>query len=312
MGSKPSARQSDGELSPFFVIEADEYDTAFFDKRSKFVHYHPRTVVLNNLEFDHADIFSDLAAIQRQFHHLVRIVPNNGLIILNGNDKNLQQVIEQGCWTSVEQFGITPEWHTRSNHEQAVEIYYQSTCQGYLQWELLGEHNRMNALAALIAARHVGVSIQTGIEALKQFRNVKRRMEIRGRVNNITIYDDFAHHPTAIRTTIDGLRHHVGKQKIIAVLEPRSNTMKMGIWKNLLADSLLNADQVFCFTDEAQWTRSVITSLGEHATAYDDLEHLIQAIVRAANPSDHILIMSNGGFGGIHEKIIDRLRQQSL
>lgn len=296
------------EVSPFFVIEADEYDTAFFDKRSKFVHYHPRTAILNNLEFDHADIFPDIEAIKRQFHHLVRIIPNNGLIAVNGTDNNLRQVLEQGCWTPIEYFGTESGWHTRALKTDS-EVYSGTSYQGLLQWDLLGEHNRMNALAALIAARHAGVSVNIGLEALAQFKNVKRRMEIRGTVNGITIYDDFAHHPTAIQTTLDGLRAHVNEKRIIAVLEPRSNTMKMGVWKDQLAASLQAADHVFCFTRDSQWAITAMTALDNKADCSDDLNLLIQKIAAIARPGDHILIMSNGGFGGIHEKLLTALRQ---
>lgn len=298
-----------GDSSPFFVIEADEYDTAFFDKRSKFVHYHPRTAILNNLEFDHADIFTDLSAIERQFHHFVRIVPNNGLIVANGTDQNLKRVLQQGCWTPVETFGTENSWHAKLQDNHAIDIYCHDALQGQLQWDLLGEHNRMNALAALIAARHAGVPVMVAIEALAQFKNVKRRMEKRGAINDVTIYDDFAHHPTAIQTTIDGLRAHAGKERIIAVLEPRSNTMKMGVWKDFLADSLREADHVFCFTRDAQWAKAALMPLAEKADCFDDMNQLVQAICAIARPGDHILIMSNGGFGGIHEKILSALKK---
>ena len=298
-----------GNTSPFFIIEADEYDTAFFDKRSKFVHYHPRTAILNNLEFDHADIFADLPAIERQFHHFVRIIPNNGLIVANGRDQNLTRVLQQGCWTPVETFGTENGWHAKSQDNNAIDIYCHEALQGRLQWDLLGEHNRMNALAALIAARHAGVPVTIAIEALAKFKNVKRRMEKRGTVNGITVYDDFAHHPTAIQTTINGLRTHVGTEKIIAVLEPRSNTMKMGVWKDFLADSLREADQVFCFTRDAQWAKAALSPLAEKADCFDDMNQLVQAICGIAKSGDHILIMSNGGFGGIHEKILSVLKK---
>ena len=298
-----------GNTSPFFIIEADEYDTAFFDKRSKFVHYHPRTAILNNLEFDHADIFADLPAIERQFHHFVRIIPNNGLIVANGRDQNLTRVLQQGCWTPVETFGTENGWHAKSQDNNAIDIYCHEALQGRLQWDLLGEHNRMNALAALIAARHAGVPVTIAIEALAKFKNVKRRMEKRGTVNGITVYDDFAHHPTAIQTTINGLRTHVGTEKIIAVLEPRSNTMKMGVWKDFLADSLREADQVFCFTRDAQWAKTALTPLAEKADCFNDMNQLVQAICGIAKSGDHILIMSNGGFGGIHEKILSVLKK---
>lgn len=298
-----------GDTSPFFVIEADEYDTAFFDKRSKFVHYHPKTAILNNLEFDHADIFTDLAAIERQFHHFVRVVPSNGLIVTNGKDPNLKHVLKQGCWTPVEEFGTESGWHTTARADNTIDIYCNKTFHGSLQWDLLGEHNRMNALAALIAARHAGIPVNIGIEALAQFKNVKRRMEKRGTVNGISVYDDFAHHPTAIQTTIEGLRTHTGKARIIAVLEPRSNTMKMGVWKDSLARSLSEADQVLCFTRDAHWAKDAMSPLHNKARCFDDLNQLVQAIAAVAKPADHILIMSNGGFGGIHEKILSALER---
>ncbi len=293
--------------TPFFVIEADEYDTAFFDKRSKFVHYHPRTAILNNLEFDHADIFVDLAAIETQFHHLVRTVPAAGLIVSNGQDANLDRVLKRGCWTPVERFGT--DW-------QAVDIDSDGSCnillnqqsQGRLHWDLLGEHNRMNALAALAAARHVGVSPALGIEALSKFQNVKRRMELRGLVKGISVYDDFAHHPTAIATTIDGLRAKVGKQRILAVLEPRSNTMKLGAIKDLLSASLKQADLTFCYAANLGWdAAATLVPLGKTASSYDNLDTMIESIARQAQRGDHILVMSNGGFGGIHEKLLKRL-----
>lgn len=293
--------------TPFFVIEADEYDTAFFDKRSKFVHYHPRTAILNNLEFDHADIFADLAAIETQFHHLVRTVPAKGLIVSNGQDANLDRVLERGCWTPVERFGT--DW-------QAVEIVPDGSCnillnqqpQGRLHWDLLGEHNRLNALAAIAAARHVGVTPALGIEALSKFQNVKRRMELRGLVNGISVYDDFAHHPTAIKTTIGGLRAKVGKQRILAVLEPRSNTMKLGAIKDLLPASLEQADLTFCYAANLGWdAAATLEPLGNTASSYDNLDTMIESIAQQAQRGDHILVMSNGGFGGIHEKLLKRL-----
>jgi UDP-N-acetylmuramate: L-alanyl-gamma-D-glutamyl-meso-diaminopimelate ligase len=293
-------------VSPFFVIEADEYDTAFFDKRSKFIHYRPRVAILNNLEFDHADIFQDITAIQRQFHHFVRIVPSEGLVIANGADAHLKQVLEQGCWAPVEKFGVSDGWHVKQGNH-AAEIFYQQQTQGLLQWDLLGEHNRMNALAAVAAARYAGISVDVAMEALSLFRNVKRRMEIRGKVNGVTIYDDFAHHPTAIQTTVSGLRDHVGQSRIIAVLEPRSNTMKMGVWKDKLANSLAQADAVFCYSRDAGWIGDALAGLGAKMQCYTDLPVLIAAIAEVAVPGDHVLIMSNGGFGGIHEKLINTL-----
>jgi len=315
-----SARLTD---SPFFVIEADEYDTAFFDKRSKFVHYRPRTVVLNNLEFDHADIFPDLASIETQFHHLVRTVPGNGLVVSNGREESLSRVIKRGCWTPIELFGsIAPipspsggglgrgsDW--QMNNENQVTL--NGKIQGTLQWDLMGEHNRMNALAALAAARHAGVPVAQGLAALGEFKNVKRRMEIRGTVNGITVYDDFAHHPTAIATTVEGLRHKVGKARILAVLEPRSNTMKLGVMKDALPASLKDADAVFCYSANLGWdARGALAPLGSKAMVSDDLNELIAAIAAAAKPGDQVLVMSNGGFGGIHEKLLQRLQNLKM
>jgi UDP-N-acetylmuramate: L-alanyl-gamma-D-glutamyl-meso-diaminopimelate ligase len=290
--------------SPFFVIEADEYDTAFFDKRSKFVHYHPRTAILNNLEFDHADIFPDLGAIETQFHHLVRTVPGNGLVVCNGREESLQRVIQRGCWTPVEKFGSDDGWNISADERVTLD----GSLQGTLQWELMGEHNRMNALAALAAARHAGVPVAQGLAALTEFRNVKRRMEVRGTVNGITVYDDFAHHPTAIDTTVAGLRHKVGKARILAVLEPRSNTMKLGVMKDALPGSLKDADLVFCYAGNLGWdARGALAPLGDKAVVKDDLDELIGAIAAAARSGDQILVMSNGGFGGIHEKLLKKL-----
>ncbi len=295
----PSSPEGGG----FFVIEADEYDTAFFDKRSKFVHYHPRTAILNNLEFDHADIFADLAGIETQFHHLVRTVPGNGLVVSNGREESLQRVINRGCWTPVEKFGSNEGWNI--NDDNQVSLH--GINQGTLQWELFGEHNRMNALAALAAARHAGVPVAQGLTALAEFKNVKRRMEIRGTVNGITVYDDFAHHPTAIDTTLAGLRRKVGGARIIAVLEPRSNTMKLGVMKDALPGSLKDADLTFCYAGNLGWdARGALAPLGDKAVVKDYLNELIEAIATAARSGDHILVMSNGGFGGIHEKLLKR------
>ncbi len=291
--------------SSFFVIEADEYDTAFFDKRSKFVHFRPKTAILNNLEFDHADIFSDLPAIEQQFHYFIRVVSGNGLVISNGKEESLERVLAKGCWTPVERIGIANGWQANSSADDGIAIYFMGESKGILHWDLLGEHNRMNALAALAAARHAGVPVNIAIAALAHFKNVKRRMEIRGVVNGITVYDDFAHHPTAIRTTLDGLRDKGDGARIIAVLEPRSNTMKMGIWKDSLANSLAGADMVFCYTANLGWNvKDALVSMGARAVTHDSLEQLIAAIAAAAHPGDHILIMSNGGFGGINEKLL--------
>lgn len=297
-----SARITD---SPFFAIEADEYDTAFFDKRSKFVHYHPRTAILNNLEFDHADIFPDLAAIETQFHHLVRTVPGNGLVVSNGREESLARVIKRGCWTPVEVFGSNDGWNIDANEQVSLN----GKVQGKLQWDLMGEHNRMNALAALAAARHAGVPVAQGLAALAEFKNVKRRMEVRGTVNDITVYDDFAHHPTAIDTTVSGLRHKVGKARILAVLEPRSNTMKLGVMKDALPASLKDADLTFCYAGNLGWdAHGALAPLGDKAIVKDDLNELIEAIATTAKSGDQILVMSNGGFGGIHEKLLKKLQ----
>ena len=311
-----SARLTD---SPFFVIEADEYDTAFFDKRSKFVHYRPRTAVLNNLEYDHADIFPDLAAIENQFHHLVRTVPGNGLIVSNGRDESLERVLSRGCWTPVERFGFPSHpggrglgggWRAEPvpAHPSHFDVWLGDAAQGRVEWDLLGEHNRQNALAAIAAARHAGVPARDAIAALSRFRNVKRRMEVRGRVNDVTVYDDFAHHPTAIATTLAGLRVKVHEARILAVLEPRSNTMKLGVMKAQLPGSLAGADRVYCYAGGIDWdVAAALAPLGDKGGTFADLSALVEAIVREARPGDHILVMSNGGFGGIHDKLLARL-----
>ena len=302
-------KQDEKSISPFFVIEADEYDTAFFDKRSKFVHYRPRTAVLNNLEFDHADIFDDLAAIEKQFHHLVRIVPQQGLVVANGKESSLNRVIEKGCWTPVEKFGTDADWQAvNAAGDGSFDVSYQGKVQGRVDWDLLGEHNRMNGLASIAAARHVGVTTKTSIAALTDFKNVKRRMETKGVVKNVTVYDDFAHHPTAIDTTVAGLRAKVGAARILAVLEPRSNTMKLGVMKDALPASLSEADLVFCYGANLGWDAAeALKPIANKAKTFDDLTKLVQAIVSVAKPDDHILVMSNGGFGGVHQKILDAL-----
>ena len=307
--------------SPFFVVEADEYDTAFFDKRSKFVHYHPTTLVINNLEFDHADIFPDLDAIKTQFHHLIRIVPEKGLVVLNGEESNIQDVLDKGCWTPTEAFSSEDQESTTirettgwsSNYinpdGSEFEVFFDGELQGTVKWSLLGKHNVSNALAAIAAARHAGVPVNHAIDALSEFKGIKRRMELRGKVNDISVYDDFAHHPTAIETTLKGLRANIGKQKIIAVLEPRSNTMRLGIHKETLAASLSEADQVLLFQPKGlDWEMDhVLDSLGNKSSMHDDIDELIEAISKEASSSDHVLIMSNGGFGGIHEKLLTSL-----
>ena len=301
-----SARHSD---SPLFVIEADEYDTAFFDKRSKFVHYQPRTAILNNLEFDHADIFDDLAAIERQFHHLVRIVPRSGLIVSNGADPVLERVLTQGTWTAVERFGVPGGWQAgAASDDGSFEVAWQGKGIARVRWQLLGAHNRLNALAAIAAARNVGVEPHAAIEALSGFSGVRRRMQTRGSAGGVVVYDDFAHHPTAIRTTLEGLRQRVGKARIIAVLEPRSNTMKRGVMKDALPQSLAAADRVYVYTHGLGWNaNAVFGALGQRARCLDDLDSLVGAIAADAHAGDHVLVMSNGGFGGIHGKLLERL-----
>ena len=305
----PQTPQQDNKsISPFFVIEADEYDTAFFDKRSKFVHYRPRTAVLNNLEFDHADIFDDLAAIEKQFHHLVRTVPQLGLIVSN-KQESLDRVLAKGCWSTQETFGTVDGWETKNVDAQGrFDVFFQGKREGNLSWDLLGEHNRMNALACIAAARHIGVSPCISIEAFREFKNVKRRMETKGVVNNITVYDDFAHHPTAIETTVAGLRAKVGNARILAVLEPRSNTMKLGVMKDALLTSLKNADLVFCYSANLGWDAAkALKPIKNKAQTFESLENLVTAIAKSAKSGDHILVMSNGGFGGVHAKILNAL-----
>jgi UDP-N-acetylmuramate: L-alanyl-gamma-D-glutamyl-meso-diaminopimelate ligase len=293
------------------VIEADEYDTAFFDKRSKFVHYGPRTAVLNNLEFDHADIFPDLAAIETQFHHLVRTVPGNGLIVANGRDANLARVLDRGCWTPVERFGVADGWEAGAQDAAGrFGVTLAGAAVGAAQWDLLGEHNRLNAIAAVAAARHAGVPTAVALAALAGFRNVKRRLEVRGTVGGVTVYDDFAHHPTAIAATIVALRERIGRAPLTAVLEPRSNTMKLGVWKESLAPSLADADRVFCYTGGLGWdAAAALAPLGAKAESHGDLGRLAGAVVRAARAGDHVLVMSNGGFGGLHDRLLALLEK---
>ncbi len=296
---------------PFFVVEADEYDTAFFDKRSKFVHYRPRTLILNNLEFDHADIFPDLAAIQRQFHHLLRTVPGSGLIVANGQDPNLAEVLAMGCWTPVERFGIG-DWEARdmAPDGSAFTVDYWGERQGRAEWTQLGIHSVHNALAAIAAARHVGVPAATAIEALATFQGVKRRLEVRGSVGGVTVYDDFAHHPTAIASTLAGLRARVGAQPIIAVLEPRSNTMKQGVFKDNLAPALAAADAVVVYqAPDLGWDLgAVVAALGPRGQVCHNLDDTLTAIQSQVQPGTQVVIMSNGGFGGIHERLLAALR----
>jgi len=312
-----SARLTD---SSFFVIEADEYDTAFFDKRSKFVHYRPKTAVLNNLEFDHADIFPDLAAIETQFHHLIRTVPRIGRVVTNGREDALERVLTRGCWSEVERFGVQGGWETQPAEDgvpvdERFAVYHNAERVGVVEWQVQGDHHRMNALAAIAAARHVGVPPAQAARSLASFRNVKRRMEVRGSVDGVTVYDDFAHHPTAIETTVAGLRARVGRDntRILAVLEPRSNTMKLGVMKAQLPASLADADLVFGYgapsgRDALGWNLGeALAPLGNKAQAFDNLDALVKAVVHAARPGDQVLVMSNGGFGGVHQKLLDAL-----
>ena len=305
-----SARHSESRL---FVIEADEYDTAFFDKRSKFIHYSPRTAILNNLEFDHADIFDDLVAIERQFHHFVRTVPRSGLIVSNGADPVLERVLASGAWTPIERFGVPAGWMAGiPDKDGGFEVAWQERAVGRVRWQLFGAHNRLNALAAVAAARHVGVDPGVAIDALSVFSGVRRRMQVRGSAGGVTVYDDFAHHPTAIRTTVDGLRQRVGQARILAVLEPRSHTMKRGLMKDALPQSVAAADRIYIYTSGLGWNaNAVFAPLGARARCLDDLDSLVGAIVADAQHGDHVLVMSNGGFGGIHSKLLARLESKA-
>lgn len=303
-----SARLGSGKT---FVIEADEYDTAFFDKRSKFVHYRPRTAILNNLEYDHADIFENLAAIERQFHHLVRTVPRGGRLVVNAREESLQRVLAMGCWSEVQRFGARKEepGALRSRGEpHAFDVLRGSLKVARVEWQLLGEHNQLNALAAIAAADHVGVAPEAAAAALAHFENVRRRLELRGEVRGIKVYDDFAHHPTAMHTTVNGLRRKVGTARILAVFEPRSNTMKLGTMKAQLPWSLEEADLSFCHSGGLGWNaEEALAPMGAQAIVCDTIDKLVARVVAAARPGDHILCMSNGGFGGVHGKLLDAL-----
>lgn len=300
--------------SPYFVIEADEYDTAFFDKRSKFVHYRSRTAILNNLEYDHADIFPDLHAIETQFHHLVRTISRQGRIIVPQDDPALERVLERGCWTPVTRTASLQSWHASTGSDGHPVIWLGDKELGSLRWNLTGSHNVSNALAAMAAAHHIGVDAEAALAALGSFEGVKRRMEVRGVVDNITVYDDFAHHPSAIRTTLEGLRHKVGSARIVAVLEPRSNTMKLGSMAAKLAGSLEPADLIFCYAEQSGKHRlgwdaaQVLAPLGQRYQIRHDIDSLAQAVATSVRGGDHVVIMSNGGFGGIHEKLLDLLK----
>jgi UDP-N-acetylmuramate: L-alanyl-gamma-D-glutamyl-meso-diaminopimelate ligase len=323
-----SARLCGDKPSDFFVIEADEYDTAFFDKRSKFVHYHAKTAILNNLEYDHADIFPDVAAIETQFHHLVRTVPNIGRLIVNANEPSLSKVLQRGCWSEKEFFSDrldatdasddkTPEWQLVLKEGEAFDVLHKGMVVGTVQWGLNGAHNRLNALAAIAAARHVGVTPSIAIEALSQFVNVKRRMELLGEEAGVKVFDDFAHHPTAIATTVQGLRRKVGSARILAVLEPRSNTMKLGAVKQALPGSLVEADAVFAYSAISAkgalgWDLAeTLSPLGEKVKIHSQLTELVSDVVKYALPGDTILVMSNGGFGGVHQFLLDALATKS-
>jgi UDP-N-acetylmuramate: L-alanyl-gamma-D-glutamyl-meso-diaminopimelate ligase len=305
--------------APFFVIEADEYDTAFFDKRAKFVHYRPRTAVLNNLEYDHADIYPDVAAIERQFHHLVRIVPASGRIVWNASDAHLAATLAMGCWTPLEGFARSAHararWSARALDEDfsRFEVLEEGVVRGTVQWRLIGAHNMENALAAIAAARHAGVDVPQSLAALREFEGVARRMQLRGEVNGVSVYDDFAHHPTAIASTIDGLRRRVRGARILAVLEPRSNTMRMGMHRDTLAPALAAADAVWLYAPpDIGWdTAAVLDALGGRGHASADVDALARELAAAARPGDQVLIMSNGGFGGLHGKLLAALRAAS-
>ena len=313
--------QAAGQQRSLFVIEADEYDTAFFDKRSKFVHYRPRTAVLNNLEFDHADIFDDLAQIERQFHHLVRTVPASGRVVVNGLEESLQRVLAQGCWSEVRSFGSTVSDFTAHGEASDFEVQHRGQAVGRVRWALSGTHNQLNALAAIAAADHVGVAPRQACEALAGFQNVRRRMEVRGTVQRgggaITVYDDFAHHPTAIRTTVDGLRRQLdaaGKsgQRIVAILEPRSNTMKLGTMKSQLPWSLEHADLAICHTGGLDWDAAeALAPLGARARVAGSIDEVVAQVMAAAQPGDHLLCMSNGGFGGVHARLLAALASEA-
>jgi len=323
IGGVPANFESSARLGakPFFVIEADEYDTAFFDKRAKFVHYRPRTLILNNLEYDHADIYPDVASIERQFHHLVRTVPGGGRIVWNAADERLRETLAMGCWTPCEGFAGHPmpaaHWSARVTGGiedfSCFEVLEQGRPRGTVRWGLIGAHNMQNALAAIAAARHAGVAVERAIEALPAFAGVARRMQLRGEVNGVSVYDDFAHHPTAIATTIDGLRRRVGSSRIIAVLEPRSNTMRMGVHRESLAASLAGADEVWLYTPaDLGWDAgAVLAALGGRGHGRGDVAVLARDLAQTLRPGDHALIMSNGGFGGLHGKLLAELARRS-
>ena len=322
IGGVPANFDSSARLgqSPFFVIEADEYDTAFFDKRAKFVHYRPRTVILNNLEYDHADIYPDVASIQRQFHHLVRMVPGStGRIISNAGDARLAETLKMGCWTPVEGFSAhaaAAQWQVRPLPGVAdfsrFEVLESGRSQGVVNWDLMGAHNVENALAAIAAARHAGVPTAVAIEALASFKGIARRMQLRGEAGGIRVYDDFAHHPTAVATTLDGLRRRVGQARIVAVLEPRSNTMRMGVHREQLAPSLAGADEVWLYAPkDLGWdAKDIVTAIGPQAHLAESIDGLVSQLAQGTRAGDNVLVMSNGGFGGLHDKLLAALKQR--
>jgi len=293
----------------FFVIEADEYDTAFFDKRSKFIHYHPNTLILNNLEFDHADIFDNIEHIEKHFHHLIRTVPSIGKIIFNNDSSSIKKVLKKGCWSEIEDFGSKGKWSYKKVNENEFEVYYEQRSQGNLKWDLIGHHNALNALAAIAAAKHVGISSDSSISALGKFKNVKKRMELLESIKGINIYDDFAHHPTAIKTTLEGLRSKIGNDRIVVIIDPRSNTMKLGKMKDDLLKSLKEADIIFCFSKNLSWDPKMLFKNIPGVTITNDIDILANKISKSSQPKDNIIFMSNGGFSGLQNKVVQLLKK---
>jgi len=301
---------SDKNSPTFFVIEADEYDTAFFDKRSKFIHYRPNTLILNNLEFDHADIFENIEHIEKHFHHLIRTVPNIGKVIFNYDSSSIKNVLGKGYWSEIEAFGSKGEWSYKKVNENEFQVYFKEKSQGNLKWNLIGHHNTLNALAAIAAAKHVGISSDCSISALAKFKNVKKRMELLASIKEIDIYDDFAHHPTAIQTTLEGLRSKVGNDRIVAIIDPRSNTMKLGKMKDALLKSLKEADIIFCFSNNLSWDPEILFKNVPHATIETDIDILANKISESCQPKDNIIFMSNGGFSGLQNKVAQLLKNE--
>lgn len=302
--------------SDYFVIEADEYDTAFFDKRSKFVHYNPKTLIINNIGFDHADIFDDLKAIQRQFHHMIRTMPQSGLVLSNAAETSAKETLAMGCWSAQQFIGEEQEWYAEriTNDCSQFAVFHHGEKTAEVTWNIVGQHNMHNALMAIAAAYHAGVSIENSAKALAGFVNAKRRLEVKGEVNGVTVYDDFAHHPAEIQATLTALRDKVGGGvRILAVLEPRSNTMKMGHHKDEIAPALVRADHVYLLQpDNIPWeVVDIANNCIQPASCTADLDKLVDMIVAEAHPSDHILVMSNGSFGGIHQKLLTKLAQKS-